>query len=172
MDEKFLPYSEDLRRLNAHGLHNPWRPLEDVDYVPYVGNGHIGLAILEDSADRIHIFGGQRHLNLAVPLSPVVRLTIQQGGEADAAMSKPPEYGAIVHYTKGLVHTVRCLDTGTSLDGSRRVSVSSQIYAHRTIPAVLVQEIRAANPTEETVHLSVDRVGILDWKDVQATPKT
>lgn len=167
LEDKFLAYSDDLQRLNAHTLHSSWRPLSDKNYLPYVGNGRIGLAT-EDGAAKVHVFGGQRHLSLAVPLSPLVDLVAEDPASASLAEEKA-ERATLVHYTRGLVHSVKCAEVGY---GGAPVSISRQVYAHRAYPAVLVQELKVVNPTADPVSLRVERLGILDWKDVHTAPKT
>ncbi len=146
VDDKLLSYETDLSRHDAHSLHSPWRPEEDRQYLPYVGNGYVGMAApvspvaaAEDDSEsavgsgdaegRILIFGGQRHLGLPVPMSPVVRLA----PTSSSASSAEVETGAVVHYTKGVVHSVACGNFGPGGGSSSRskVTVTSQIYAHR-----------------------------------------
>ncbi len=68
--DRFAYYGDDLTSLSAHSLHySPqWRPT-DRNYVPYVGNGHLGMAVTESEgvpvASNLYIFG-RRHLNVKV----------------------------------------------------------------------------------------------------------
>ena len=40
------------------------------------------------------------------------------------------------------------------------VSVDHQVYAHRTLPHVLVQEIQVSNPTSSDKLFNIERVGL------------
>lgn len=111
------------------------------NYVPYVGNGLIGLALEHDSHLNIK-FG--RTLSLPVyyhPLYIIDDLDIKES--------------TLVDYKKGIVHRFQCSNTG--------LHVSYQYYAHRTIPSLFVQEILINNPLNapKSLHISVPRLS--DW---------
>ena len=41
-----------MRRLDAHSLHSPWRPMSDHNHLPYVGNGYLGVATTGGAAKQ------------------------------------------------------------------------------------------------------------------------
>ncbi|CAH0713506.1 unnamed protein product, partial [Brenthis ino] len=111
------------------------------NYVPYVGNGLLGLALEHDS--HINIKYG-RTLSLPVfyhPLYIVEDLDMKES--------------TLVDYNNGIVHRFQCSSTG--------LHVSYQYYAHRTIPSLFVQEIMVTNPLNvpKSLHLTVPRLS--DW---------
>ncbi len=135
MYDHVLPYELALSGHDAHSIHSPWRPDSDTNYLPYVGNGYVGIASdtseqasssQDDLVGRLHIYGGQRHLSLPVPFAPLVRLE-----SASASMDKG-ESATVVHYTHGMVYDVKCGDFSGAADG-QKVSVTSQLYAHRSV---------------------------------------
>ena len=168
MDDKLFTYSADLGRRNAHALHSPWRPNSDHNYLPYVGNGYIGLET-EGAGGQLHLFGSLRHLSLPVPLKPVVQLTPMMPTGAGGMLAE--EAATVVHYTSGLVHNVRCTQIRADAP-QQKVGVSSVVYAHRAIRSVLVQEVKLTNPTGEDVTFNIERLGIQDWKGAQSKAKT
>jgi hypothetical protein len=103
-----------------------------------------------------------------VPFKPLVHLTT---ADAAAPDGRREDAASVVHYTNGLVHTVRC-SSDPSASSGQWLSVSSVIYAHRAIRTILVQEVRVNNPTAENVRLNVERLGILDWKGAESKMKT
>lgn len=126
-------------------------------FIPYVGNGYFGLALEgKDNRDpddgHLHVFG-RRHLNTKVPFKPVARFAAVNAGQEDRAV--------VVHYTHGLVHSVKCFGAGAP------VSISSIVYAHRTLPGLLVQEVKLTNPGLDAVTIKVDREGLLDWSGAE-----
>ena len=155
MGDKFYAYTDALHALEAHSRHyapSP-RPGEDKDFLPYVGNGHVGVEIAPAAAgSNLYIFG-RRHLNVKVCTANSGPLCFRMGGLYLSCFSKVPfrpsvvvtpadfstsvtsaaESAAIVHYTSGLVHSVDCFNdrSGSNRDG--RLSISSVHYAHRLI---------------------------------------
>ena len=120
------------------------------NFLPYVGNGHVGVEIAPAAAgSNLYIFG-RRHLNVKVcstmlpnligvlylscfskvPFRPSVVVT---PADFSTSVTSAAESAAIVHYTSGLVHSVDCFNdrSGSNRDG--RLSISSVHYAHRLI---------------------------------------
>ena len=133
--------------------------MSDTNYIPYIGNGYFGLSTEDRGTDedegKIHIFGGQRYLSNPVPFKPLAQITPELNKQESANL---------VHYTNGMVYQVDCFEGG--------VSVTSQIFAHRAISKVLVQEVRVTNPGADTVAFNIERLGIVEWKGAVSKPKT
>lgn len=111
------------------------------NYVPYVGNGLLGMALEHDS--HLNIKHG-RTLSLPLYYHPLYIIDDYEMKEFTVA-----------EYRKGIVHRFQCSNSG--------LHVSYQYYAHKTIPSLFVQEIWVNNPTSsaKTLHMSTPRVS--DW---------
>lgn len=163
--EKFQQDAPDLAAHDAHSLHYTQWSADDHNYLPYVGNGHLGLAVPGDDRGTnddglLHIFG-YRHLSVRVPFKPVVSINPESALAA-------AESAAVVHYTHGTVHSVRCFD----VSNGGRVSVGNVVYAHRALPNVLVQEIMLSNPTASKVLFNMERLGMANWKGASSKTTT
>ena len=73
---------------------------------------------------------------------------------------------SVVSYVKGLIHTVECYRAGASKE--KDFSVDHQVYAHRAIPHVLVQEIKISNPTSSDKLFNIERIGISKWDGAES----
>ena len=64
--DKFYAYTDALHAQEAHSRHYAPSPRldEDRNFLPYVGNGHVGVEIAAASAN-LYVFG-RRHLNVKV----------------------------------------------------------------------------------------------------------
>lgn len=137
------PFESALKEYDAYMRQESSATLSTVshNYVPYVGNGLIGLALEHDS--HLNIKHG-RTLSLPVYYHPLYIIDDYEMKEFTVA-----------DYRKGIVNRFHCSNTG--------VQISYQYYTHRTIPSLFVQEIWINNPTnkEITLKLSVPRVS--DW---------
>lgn len=82
---------------------------------------------------------------------PVIRVTNND-------YSSNEQSARLINYVKGVMLDVMCIDDG--FEGtSGDISVSRQIYAHRAIPEVLVQEIKVINPTGKDQSFRLERLG-------------
>lgn len=111
------------------------------NYVPYVGNGFLGLALEHDS--HLNIKYG-RTLSLPVMYHPLYIVE-------DADMRE----FTVAEYKKGIINRFQCSNNG--------MQISYQYYAHRTIPSLFIQEIWVNNPlnTAKKIRISTPRVS--DW---------
>lgn len=137
------PYKEALGDYDAYLRQETAATLTSSrhNYVPYVGNGYLGIALEHDS--HLNIKHG-RTLSLPVYYHPLYIVDDYDMKEA-----------TLVDYKKGIVHRYQCSNSG--------LQISYQYYAHRTIPSLFVQEILVNNPTNagKTLHLSSPRIS--DW---------
>ena len=129
---------------NANIQHIPLHS-EEKPYIPYTGNGVFGLPIHAESP--LFIRNG-RILSLPVYYHPVVTVL-------SALESGKPHEATVVHYLSGIVHKYQCYSSG--------LYVSYQYYAHRTLPAILVQEIKIMNPTNENFNMGLQQTKVTDW---------
>lgn len=111
------------------------------NYVPYVGNGLLGLAL--EQVPHLNIKHG-RTLSLPLYYHPLYVIDDYEMKEFTVA-----------EYKKGILHRFQCSNSG--------LQVSYQYYAHRTIPSLFVQEIWVNNPTtvQKNLHLTTPRVS--EW---------
>jgi len=146
--DKIIQHSADLQADNAHVRHKPSRP-DDSTFLHYIGNGHFGLAMSEESKPSLFIptAGPTRSLSVPVSFQPLVRLSNNERESYQTAQ--------VTNYVKGLVHDVTCF--------ADDISVSQQIYAHRAIPEVLVQDIKIHNPSGQDQYFRMERQGITNW---------
>lgn len=124
MDDRLTPYILQNYEYDANIRHvAPLLPGER-DYTPYVGNGYIGLEVAHDAA--LNIKHG-RSMQLPIRFQPVVSVLQNGGAEKEAT---------VVEYLTGMVHRFQCF---------AGYFVSYTLYAHRTQPNVLMQELQITN---------------------------
>lgn len=147
-------------------MHKPIEHLDDSKYLSYVGNGHLGLALSENNEEELFISTSTSQSNraLTVPLSfkPLIHVSNSDYDNYQSAR--------VVNYIKGMIHDVLCLDDESGSNGD--ISISRQIYAHRTIPEILVQEIRISNPTGKDQFFQLERQGISNWPSASSSERT
>lgn len=90
-------------------------------------------------------------LSLAVPFQPITTVSLE--GKSDIQRE-----ASVIQFVHGLAHKIQCIPFGQSC-----ITVTHQIYAHRTISSLIVQDIKITNPTDEDVVLSLERGGLSKW---------
>lgn len=137
------PFEEDLKNYDVYLRHEneATAASNSRNYVPYVGNGLIGLALEADSHLNIKYL---RTLSLPVYYHPLYIVNDDNMKET-----------TLVEYKKGIVHRFQCSNSG--------LQASYQYYAHRTIPSVFVQEILVNNPTNAQKSLKLSTPRVSDW---------
>uniref|UniRef100_A0A069DW18 Putative conserved plasma membrane protein n=1 Tax=Panstrongylus megistus TaxID=65343 RepID=A0A069DW18_9HEMI len=140
LDDHITPYYLESLEGNANirKLHT-WEDLdaEDDSYLPWVGNGHIGLAILPRSSVYIK-HPDAKTLSLPIGWSPLI-VPLAHGTKQEAVAT---------HFPSGIVSRYQCYGSGLYL--------SHLIYSHRSRKEVLIQEMKIANPTSAPLVLSLD----------------
>ena len=127
--------SDDVQVQNANKL------------LHFVGNGVVGAETRQDSPLYIK---SDKVLSLAVPFQPITSVFHEHGDQSKEA--------SVLQFVHGLAHKIQCIPYKGSC-----LTVTHQIYAHRTIPHLLVQDIKITNPTDEDVILSTERGGLSKW---------
>ena len=140
-------------------LNEAQQPVEDNKFhLPYTGNGYIGLSLLRSSSSSSAfqeaaangiIFAPQhqqQHHTLGLPLmySGLVRVF------TDEMLDKKEVF--FTEILKGSASKLTCYQS--SANKGECVSVLSTIYAHRTRPSILVEELTFNNPTVACVSFS------------------
>ncbi|CAD5114484.1 DgyrCDS3610 [Dimorphilus gyrociliatus] len=136
-----------LRALSSHDAlveHEP-SVAEDKTFLPYVGNGYFGLSVLHDS--RVYI-QNDRTLSEGLGISPII--SAQAKGYISRAV-------VVLDLLNGIVERTQCFQLGSVC-----VGITTKIYAHRTKPSLLIQDIRISNPTAEPVTLDIELTGFGD----------
>ncbi|XP_069694276.1 uncharacterized protein KIAA2013 homolog isoform X2 [Periplaneta americana] len=144
LSDRLRAFYSGAEDFNANMQHIPLRSYEK-PYIPYVGNGVFGIHI--HSKSPMYIRNG-RILSLPVYYHPVINV-------GSALGSGKPHEATVVHYLSGIVHRYQCYSSG--------LYVSYQYYAHRTLPAVLVQDITITNPTNEHFNVEISQMTVSDW---------
>lgn len=136
MDDRLTPYILQNYEYDANIRHvAPLLPGER-DYTPYVGNGYIGLEVSHDAS--VNIKHG-RAMQLAIRFQPV--LSVSEGGSGGSQVAPSEKEATVVEYLTGMVHRFQCFSG---------YFVSHTLYAHRTQPNVLMQEVQITN-TRNTI---------------------
>lgn len=155
--DKIDGYHLESLDFDSHILHFPSEPDEPKNrFLHFVGNGVIGSETRPDSPLYIK---SERVLSMAVPFQPIVSVFLDHGDHGREA--------SVIQYIHGLAQKVQCIPSHGSC-----ITVTHQIYAHRTIPSLLVQDIKITNPTDQDVILSTERTGLSKWLTSVVNPKT
>ncbi|XP_060646956.1 uncharacterized protein KIAA2013 homolog [Drosophila sulfurigaster albostrigata] len=124
MDDRLTPYILQNYEYDANIRHVAPLLEGERDYTPYAGNGYIGLEVSHDAA--LNIKHG-RAMQLPIRFQPIVSVLQMGGAEKEAT---------VVEYLTGMVHRFQCYSG---------YFVSYTLYAHRTQPNVLMQELQITN---------------------------
>jgi len=128
------------------------------EYLSYVGNGYFGLSVSSSSYISIK---SKRTLSIPVHYKPLVHLELEDSGVQE-------EKETVTDYLTGVVTQYKCVSSDYTRDP---VSVTTNVYSHRTIPGVLVQDIKVYNPTDKPIQLSVEKLGIQMWDSAVSATK-
>jgi hypothetical protein len=152
LESKLQQYSRDADTLDVIINHSPLLPHEKY-YFPFVGNGYIASAVSSSCHLYIKNNNGQTISN-PVHFFPIVDISLEGFHSSEAH---------VIHLLDGVVHRIQCF----LLQTDACVTVKSTVYAHRTRPSCLVQELRIHNPTDHSVTLEVRQVGVSGWSDAK-----
>lgn len=152
--ERVSRYDIDISHLDA-SIHYP-STTGDPEFLPYVGNGF--LAHSPSGADKEIYLAGPvaKAIGLKVAYFPTVITSI------DALSS---EEAIVTHWKDGVVIKIQCYHIGGC------VCVETSIYAHRTRPSILAQDVRFFNPTSKHVTFQLQQTLASGW-DKATTRKT
>ena len=113
----------------------------------YVGNGYIGLSVNAESQINIK---SKRTLSVPLSVKPLVSLRLEGEDVSEDSVK-------VTDYTAGTVTEFKCLAGRRDSDF---VTVTSNVYAHRTVPGLLVQDVKIYNPNSHSVELLVESLGM------------
>lgn len=132
LQDRLTSFVSDSKDFNIHiGYVPPVNP--GTNFLPYVGNGHIGI----DVVNKDHIFI-QRRRNLGLPASVYPLFVLNNIGSYQTAYA--------TNYLTGIVHVFQCYESG--------FYASFQYYTHRRKQTILVQDIKLSNPTDRNVDIA------------------
>ena len=130
------------------------------DFLSYIGNGYIGLSVSASSNINIK---SKRTLSIPVHYKPLVSVSLDT-----SAGVLEEEAVSVTDYIAGTVTSTQCL---TEPGSEQPVTVTSVVFTHRTMPGVLVQDIKIHNPGDRTVSLALERLGISQWDTAVSATK-
>jgi len=157
LQDKLGRWAAMLEAGNGHLEHRPKQD-KDSEYLPYVGNGYIGIEVHPDSQINIK---AKRTLSVPVRYKPIIDMSLEGGGEVEEA--------TVTDYKSGAVHRVQCL--ADSREARNPVIVTTAVYAHRTLRGVLVQDVKVYNPGNRPVQLAIEKLGIANWDTARSVNK-
>ncbi|KAF6216555.1 hypothetical protein GE061_000898 [Apolygus lucorum] len=136
MEDRLLPFHLEEAEGNANIYNdvvtgNP----ENNGFLPMVGNGLFALTLAQSPSIYLR---KSRTLSLSVGWSPIVDVA-NFGDDMDEAV--------VTHFVTGIVHKYTCYSSG--------LLTSTYIYAHRSRPNLLVQEMRIVNPSDQDIPLKL-----------------
>lgn len=114
--------------------------------VIYVGNGRMAVSV--NSANGLFI-RLNRALSLPVKYWPLVSFTIKKENVLETN---------VLDIRSGLAYKMFAVRNPSGC-----VHAGSQVYAHRSRPSYLVQDIRIQNPTKYAIQVEFDQVGASGW---------
>ncbi|KAH7729646.1 protein C17H12.2 [Aphelenchoides avenae] len=125
-------------------------PLAQRPEIAFVGNGYIGLDV---STDRQLLLATDANKILSVFTSfrPLVDLKLP--------FSNGEKFHFVSDFDEGTSKSVHC-----SIVAEKCVCVYQSVYAHRTRPNVLIQDIKVSNPSTSTLDVGLSRTVPFDWE--------
>lgn len=145
------PFLSDVGNFDAN-LYRSYESSTDKRLLSFVGNGKVGFSVDNDNTLYVH---NNRTLSLALPFHPGVEIIYPDASHQE---------GTVVHFVKGTVFRYQCFNKRR-----KTISVSHTYYAHRTIPSLLVQNIKIVNPLSDPITFGVEQKGSTT-ENLQAKP--
>lgn len=154
INDKIDIYRLESLEFNAHIIESlsqsPQPEEEDPHWlIHFVGNGVVGVETRPNSPIYIR---NTKVLSLAVPFQPITSVFLSNSEARDYREA------SVLQYANGLAHKIQCIPHRSGC-----LSVTHQFYAHRTIPSLLVQDIKITNPTDEDITLNLEQGGLSKW---------
>uniref|UniRef100_V5HZ53 Uncharacterized protein n=1 Tax=Ixodes ricinus TaxID=34613 RepID=V5HZ53_IXORI len=146
------PFLSDVGNFDAN-LYRSYESSTDKRLLSFVGNGKVGFSVDNDNTLYVH---NNRTSSLALPFHP---------GRGNY-LSGMHRIKRALWFTlcKGTVFRYQCFNKRR-----KTISVSHTYYAHRTIPSLLVQNIKIVNPLSDPITFGVEQKGSTT-ENLQAKP--
>lgn len=147
------PFTLEASKFDA-SIRKSYEPSE-TSFLPYTGNGKLGLSV----EDYSHLYiMSKRSLSLPLPFQPLIHVSLPGTSSQE---------GVAVSFTTGIVHRFYCFS-----QKRKTIGVSQQVYAHRTIPAILLQSVKVNNPLSDDITVVLNQIGVVGDADVHTQLKT
>lgn len=135
LENRLMMVRKRVDDLSANIQHEPLAQDENT-YLSLVGNGLFGVIITQQSPvylqkDRVLTFPLQYH--------PIVSVEFELMSKSAKALD----------YMDGIAYTVSCY--------MNEICITSQYYAHRTLPNIFVQDIEVVNPASYSAKVYLSR---------------
>lgn len=150
LEDKVRAHTTGRELLDTVIYHHPHSVAGDQHFIPYTGNGYLGIS-LDDS--RGLWVKGQRELRLPTDLNPLIYTAIV-GYETKVA--------TILDLRAGIIYRYQCL-CNPDASPTVAVQITHEVFAHRTRPGILVQDLRVYNPSAHDVPVSLIQSGFKEW---------
>ncbi|CAG7825676.1 unnamed protein product [Allacma fusca] len=145
LTRKLYRFADESANYDTNIIHNPPLP-EEKNYLPYVGNGYLGVGLYEEALISIKPQNG-RTLSAALPFRPFVRVSVMDEEFRREAV--------ISQYGRGTVHRQACIEFGHG----DSLETLVRYYAHRTYPTVLEQDVTIKNPGPTEAIVEFEQLG-------------
>uniref|UniRef100_A0A7E4ZSV8 Transmembrane protein n=1 Tax=Panagrellus redivivus TaxID=6233 RepID=A0A7E4ZSV8_PANRE len=126
-------------------------PLAASDHVSFIGNGYIGMDVSGNS-DLLLRTNSTGPFTFLTGFKPLVQLKLPFGE------NKALHY--VTDTTNGMSKTVRC-----SHVDEKCICLYEFVYAHRSRPNVLIQDIKLSNPSTDALNIEFSRSISPDWHE-------
>ncbi|XP_052801040.1 uncharacterized protein KIAA2013 homolog [Mya arenaria] len=151
---KLSRFQDNIDNFDAMTNYVP-QVLAQKNYPTYVGNGY--LAVSFDSQNGLYI-RLNRALSLPVPYYPVVNSYIDNTSKEEVD---------VLQIRDGIANRIQIFNTRSGC-----ITAESEMYAHRSRPSLLVQDLRLHNPTRSEVALGLDQILASGWKDAKTSSES
>lgn len=116
-------------------------------YLPYTGNGYIGVSIQSKQGLYANY---HKSLSLNLNFNPLVQVYSDRLSKMETS---------VVEFRNGMVHLLQCYQN----NDDDCFSIENTLYAHRTRPSLLIEEVQFNNPTKDTVTFNILQMGENNW---------
>lgn len=158
IDDNLRFLSGESKKYDAFINHDPQRPDEKF-YPAYIGNGKLAVSLNSQNGLYIRL---NRALSLPIKYYPLVNVHADEYSSKDATVLN-------IHH--GIAEKIQCFEVDKGWR-SNCLMVESQVYASRTRPSLLVQDLKLTNPSKNSVVVNIDQAGEADWHNAKIKKAT
>ncbi|PVD33839.1 hypothetical protein C0Q70_05100 [Pomacea canaliculata] len=154
LEDRLLEFQDAVDKGNAF-VHLDQETDASKQNVIYVGNGKMAVAVNSQNGLYIRL---NRALSLPVKYWPVIQTIVQKETVKEAS---------VLDVKSGIAYKIQAVQNPSGC-----MYVDSQVFAHRSHPSLLIQDIRVQNPTKYAVTVEFDQIGASGWQDATSVLKT